>query len=180
MIGGRFVVTSAECVKNVKPSFVRAGEHNQATSKDCGLDNSICSDELQDIQVEQVIIHPRYKAKRPQKHNIALIKLASEIKENDFVSPICLYFEEGIGAHTQLDAAGWGSRLGQRRRRPSFLRFSAVNITSSESCPNMQTKKQSLCISALNDQVTLNNHIILSYTSFLSRTSASLTLEAAS
>ena len=106
--------------------------------------------------MEKVIIHPRYNDKRPQKHNIALIKLAADIKENDFVSPICLYFEEDDSKHIHMDAAGWGSRLDQRRKRPSSLRFSAVNTTSSENCPSMLSgNKKNLCIAALNNQVNL-------------------------
>jgi secreted trypsin-like serine protease len=163
LIGSRFVVTSAECVKRNKPSIVRAVEHNQATLKDCGHDDSICSDDLQDILVEKVIIHPRYKDKRPQKHNIALIKLAANIKENDFVSSICMYFEEDNNTHIHMDAAGWGSRLDQKRKRPSSLRFSEVKITSSENCPSMLSgNKKNLCITALNGQVNIYVFDILS------------------
>jgi len=160
LIGSQFVVTSAECVSKSNPIVVRAGEHNQATLKDCGLDNNICSDELQDIQVDQVIAHPNFKNNKPWKNNIAIIKLASGISENDFVSAICLNFDtiKNKDKIVQTDSAGWGSSLNQKRKRPSPLHFISVNTTSSDNCPNTRSSRRqsangkTICIAALNDQ----------------------------
>jgi len=152
IIGSRYVVTTAQCVVKRTPRIVKAGEHNQATAKDCDQDGIVCSEEVQDIEVEEVIVHPFYNHNKPEEYNIALIKLADEINENDFVSPICLNFEEEIDMRTQLDVAGWGTHTQQTRRRPTFLRFSSVNITSSDDCSNMSPRLDNLCITALNNK----------------------------
>ena len=176
IIGSRYVVTTAQCVDKRVPRIVRAGEHNQATTKDCDQDNVVCSEEVQDIEVEEVIVHPSYSHDKPEKYNIALIKLAEDIEENDFVSPICLNFEGDVDMRTQLDVAGWGSQIQQTRRRPTFLRYSSVNITSSDNCPGMSSRLDNLCITALNNQVIIILMIIINNDIYLVRTCVWLTL----
>lgn len=56
---------------------VRLGEHDLRTERDC---QDVCAPPVQDIAVEEIIPHPRYR--RPEKNDIGLIRLQWDITFN--------------------------------------------------------------------------------------------------
>lgn len=69
LISERHVLTAAHCVKN-PPSFVRLGDHN-IRSKDDGVQE-------QDVDIEDIIVHPQYDPKTV-KNDIAILKLVRSV-----------------------------------------------------------------------------------------------------
>ena len=92
--GKRWVLTAAHCVTQLPRGFnlasVRVGEHDLASDPDCSEEE--CSPPPQEMDVESVVFHPNYSNPKPFQNDIAVIKLASEVVENDFVSLVCLPF----------------------------------------------------------------------------------------
>ena len=69
------------------------GEHDLAADPDCSEDDfgdAMCSPSPQEMEVENVVFHPNYSNPKPFQNDIAVIKLASEVVENDYVSLVCL------------------------------------------------------------------------------------------
>lgn len=55
--------------------WIRLGEHNIETVKDCNPIQGICAPPVQDVAIDDVIIHPDY-APNSYKNDIALIRLS--------------------------------------------------------------------------------------------------------
>lgn len=72
----------------------------------------ICADPVVDMNVEKIIVHKNYSdLARNKQHDIALIRLAANVKESNYIKPICLPhkgFKSGLRAGNKLTVAGWG------------------------------------------------------------------------
>uniref|UniRef100_A0A336MS33 CSON006215 protein n=1 Tax=Culicoides sonorensis TaxID=179676 RepID=A0A336MS33_CULSO len=130
LIKSKTIITAAHCVEGdlgKRFEFVRLGEWNTKTEKDCvpiGLDEEECSDDPIDFRSQRIFIHP---SRNPaQKANdIALIILDREPPYTDFIRPICLptkAFETPKGSSQILVVAGWGSTT-QYIRTPSEIKM---------------------------------------------------------
>ena len=85
-------MTSAECGA-AGPDTALLGDHDLSQEPDC-QDDGECADPAQKIPVDTVILADQ---------EIALVKLSNNIKENDFVSPVCLQFGQQ-GKSTEFDS----------------------------------------------------------------------------
>lgn len=67
------------------------GEWNTETYIDCDdiNENGFCSGPFLEISIATKIVHEYYDPKSGM-NDIALLKLASSVKPNDFIKPICL------------------------------------------------------------------------------------------
>ena len=70
--------------QHLRVDYVRLGEHSFATEIDCQVDdytqNKICADPPLDIEVEKILIHPRYHKTAMQITNdIALLRLKDTV-----------------------------------------------------------------------------------------------------
>ena len=95
-------MTSSECGA-ASPDTARLGDHDLSQEPDC-QDDGECADPAQEIPVDTVI--------HLVDQDIALIKLSIDIKENDYVSPVCLLFGQQ-GNRTELDSfekVGWSEK----------------------------------------------------------------------
>lgn len=90
---------------------VRVGEWDLRTEPDCHWyinGNEVCSDFHEDIDFSHVIIHDQY-IRRKTDHDIALIRLASDLEYTDNVKPVCLpSYGLNTPAGDKVVVAGWG------------------------------------------------------------------------
>ena len=95
-------MTSAECGA-AGPDTARLGDHDLSQEPDC-QDDGECADPAQEIPVDTVI--------NLADQEIALIKLSNIIKENDFVSPVCLQFGQqgNITEFDSFERVGWSEK----------------------------------------------------------------------
>uniref|UniRef100_A0A8D8H4A2 Serine protease easter n=1 Tax=Culex pipiens TaxID=7175 RepID=A0A8D8H4A2_CULPI len=124
LIASRWVLTAAHCVKGKgyrslgTLKFVRLGENNLETPKDCELDvdgQQECADTPVDLDVIKTIPHPDYASQSWDKYNdLALIKLAKEAPFTDYIRHICLpgYYnmteQVELATASKFVVAGWG------------------------------------------------------------------------
>jgi len=154
LIGTRYVLTAAHCVTQLPRSFslntIRVGEHDLKSDKDCTEDGSLCSETPQDFDVEEVIFHESYGKPKPFQNDIAVIKLSKDVIENDFVSPVCLPFnddEENYatnrfgGEEVDTTVAGWGATTGTGRNPATVLQYLEVNVTDSGDCKKIYAER---------------------------------------
>lgn len=115
MINARYVLTTSGCVvvddESVSPFSVRLGEWNIATDIDCIGDT--CSDPPQDIPVEEIVVHPRYKG-RPKYNDIALLRLATPVVFTKYIRAICLPVTQNLRMENdfhgvRFEVSGWGA-----------------------------------------------------------------------
>lgn len=115
LISKRYVLTAAHCLNGIPKTWtinaVRLGEWDTSTNPDC--DDDECYDPVQDIRVEKLISHENFINTRTEVHNdIALLRLASEAKLTDTITPICLplgsSFANRPADGKRLFVAGWG------------------------------------------------------------------------
>ena len=94
-------MTSAECGA-AGPDTALLGDHDLSQEPDC-QDDGECADPAQKIPVDTVILADQ---------EIALVKLSNNIKENDFVSPVCLQFGQqgNITEFDSFERVGWSEK----------------------------------------------------------------------
>lgn len=156
LIGSRYVLTAAHCVtelpRNFKLEVIRVGEHDLDKDIDCDGEgrNKLCAPAPQDIDVDEVIFHKSYGKPKAFQNDIAVIKLARNVTENEFVHPICLPFnddnEDYIGKRIGTDAsinevAGWGATTITGRKPANVLQFLGVDVTDGDECKEIYAER---------------------------------------
>lgn len=75
-----------------------------------------CADPVVEVGVEKIIVHPDYNDKsRDKMHDIALLRLNTNVTYSKYIKPICLPREglnSGLITGNKLTVAGWGSTNG--------------------------------------------------------------------
>ncbi|CAG9105521.1 unnamed protein product [Plutella xylostella] len=116
LINDRYVLTAAHCMKNLQIAGVRIGEYDYRTETDCvGEPPKVeCESKIQDIRVEEAILHPAYSGRPgPVLNDIGLLRLSKKV---DFTpknaKPICLPITHELRtrpiANLNATLAGWG------------------------------------------------------------------------
>lgn len=149
LISDRYVLTAAHCVaqaatSNLQITAVRLGEWDTSTNPDCQYheDSKVadCAPPYQDIAIEELLPHPLYnRTDRTQINDIALARLASPAKLNDFVQPICLPNKQLRADELEdlvTEVAGWQASSSQRMRK------GYVTISSIEECQRKYASQQ--------------------------------------
>ncbi|XP_051558038.1 coagulation factor VII isoform X1 [Myxocyprinus asiaticus] len=148
-----WIITAAHCLENLRVEFLKivAGEH----------DIEVEEGTEQIIQVDQMIMHPRYVSKTAE-NDIALLRLRSPIIYSSYAVPVCLPQRDmainvlwTISKHT---VSGWGKRsedgptsrllrrlIVPRIRTQECIEKSKVSITSNMFCAGYIEGKQDSC-----------------------------------
>lgn len=120
LINNRYVLTAAHCVSAIPDNWrltgVRLGEWDTTTNPDCVKERSgktDCNDPYVDVQVTEVIPHPQYPGNaRDQLHDIALLRLRTQVAFTDFIYPVCLPIrpeqQNTIFLGRKMVVSGWG------------------------------------------------------------------------
>ena len=119
LINARYVVTAAHCVDN---SAIRSvgnlvnvilGEYDTRNETDCinifGITS--CADPPLIVPVDAIIVHPEWYRKPPAtiNHDIALVRLITDVKFTDYIRPICLPTSKTVLSRSvQFFVTGWG------------------------------------------------------------------------
>jgi len=154
LIGPQYIVTAAHCVTGLPKGFVlttiRVGEHDLDQDIDCDQ-SGFCAPAPQDIDVDRVILHPSYSKPEVFQNDIALVKLARNVTESDYVSSICLPWADDNenyidGARSGADAAitevaGWGATTPTGRKPANVLQYLDVSVTDSEDCKDIYKER---------------------------------------
>merc|ERR1719430_2741861 len=99
------------------------------------------------MNVKKIVFHPSYGKPNAFQNDIAVISLEEEVKQNDFVIPVCLPFNDGgidylsPEAGEEVDVAGWGATTETGRRPANVLQFLEVNVTDSEECKEIYAER---------------------------------------
>lgn len=113
LINNRYVLTAAHCIRSSpKVKSVRLGEWNTKTEIDCNAFHE-CADPVQDIPIEEIIVHEEYRASdKNSHHDIALIRLSRAVQFSYFIKPICLPSSKDLQRKNDIEerftVAGWG------------------------------------------------------------------------
>ena len=127
LIQGSWALTSALCVRDIRPDFVRFGEHDVSEEGD---------GEKQERGVEKVVLHPDYQG-RITENDMALIKMNSSVVFSATVSPICLPQEQVNLTSLPAWSTGWGtSSLGGGVQK-SVLQQIEQEVLSSQECEDI-------------------------------------------
>ena len=154
LIGPQHIVTAAHCVTGLPKGFVlttiRVGEHDLDSDIDCD-ESGVCAPPPQDIEVDRVILHPSYSKPEVFQNDIALVKLARNVTESEYVSPICLPWADDNenyidGARSGAEAAitevaGWGATTPTGRKPANVLQFLDVSVTDSDDCKDIYKER---------------------------------------
>jgi len=98
IINSRWIVTAAHCIyrKSARQITIRVGEHNMKSREGSEVD----------IPAERIVQHPSYNP-RTLDFDIAMIKVRSPIRFNQYVQPACLPTRP-FPVGTQCYITGWG------------------------------------------------------------------------
>ncbi|KAG8307791.1 hypothetical protein J6590_013488 [Homalodisca vitripennis] len=145
IISEKYILTAAHCGPRrmgIPLISVRLGEHRIYTNPDC--DRRVCAPPVQDVQVEEHKCHENYD-RFVRQNDICLLRMASPIRFNDFVSPICLpvyeIFQRIAYEGKTLEVAGWGIRDIFLKRGSSILQTIMVKISNHRQCVEMYKNK---------------------------------------
>ncbi|XP_059476843.1 phenoloxidase-activating factor 3-like isoform X2 [Neocloeon triangulifer] len=160
LITDQYILTAAHCAKPLKKSMklvsARLGEVNLASTCDQvaepdDLLNDIssvfgdllpkCAAEPQDVEVDEVRVHPEFSYDFIEgfPHDLALVRLKHKVKATMFVRPICLrglHPDEGRQGREEGTAkvAGWGMTDMSEGPRSNELRQVAVKRVARQVC----------------------------------------------
>ncbi|XP_041563222.1 chymotrypsin-like protease CTRL-1 [Drosophila elegans] len=123
-----FVITAAHCLEGQEKILVRMGESDRSCPA------SRCHG-LKEYDVIETIPHPHYN-RNSFEHDIALLRLATQVTFNDNIRPICFILDDAIRVERirRFRAFGWGttnnSRLPSDKLQTIVLtRRSYINCT---------------------------------------------------
>ncbi|CAG9860068.1 unnamed protein product [Phyllotreta striolata] len=134
IINERYVLTAAHCVVNQTIVGIRLGEYNVETQEDCESMSGYCAPPTQDFLIENVLVHPRYDARRFS-NDIALIKLKGAANFNhENVQPICLPVDSDLTARTAI-VTGWG--VTEDGYKSEILQQANLPVVSLTDCRNL-------------------------------------------
>ncbi|XP_065353230.1 venom protease-like [Cloeon dipterum] len=126
LISERYVLTAAHCIGQDRPRVVRLGEHDLSTSDDGASPV--------DYRVQSVIVHPDYSP--PSKYNdLALIRLANDVRFTQKIRPACLNTESPYGG-SMVIASGWGKVGFTESQSPKLLKV-AFPIVREQVCTDL-------------------------------------------
>ncbi|CAG9565298.1 unnamed protein product [Danaus chrysippus] len=140
IINSRYILTAGHCVAGShKIAGVRIGEFDILYKIDCQGEepNFVCESHLQDIRVENIILHESYTGLPSPSNDIALLRLSKPINFNfKNALPICLPVTEDLqkfelGGRVGT-VAGWG--LTETEKYSSVLLKVNVSIRTGEEC----------------------------------------------
>ena len=120
LISDQWVVTAAHCVDGrPRRISVELGQHDKRTR---AIKKSI----------SKRVSHPNYN-KDTVDNDIALLKLKSPVKFNEYVQPICLPSSRaGTFANSRATVAGWGST--EHSSSSHVLLDTQINVISNAEC----------------------------------------------
>lgn len=81
LVAENYVLTAAHCLTREQPNVVRLGQVN--------LQANLEASGGQDVPVDSIIMHPDY-VPRFNYHDVALLRLASNVSMSDTIYPACL------------------------------------------------------------------------------------------
>lgn len=136
LINSRYVITAAHCIQSIPSAWrlisIRFGENDLNQNPDCeGYgSNRDCADAYLNVPVEQVIVHDQYSTFNEQQYNdIALVRLAKNVKFTAFVKPICLPTSNELQIKSligdRMEVVGWG-KTETSKILPLFLKTGAI------------------------------------------------------
>lgn len=148
LINSRYVLTASHCVNGRSIpsdwilSSVRLGEWDLNSDEDCYLDDCVGKEVLKDVPIEEKIPHESYApASKNQIHDIALLRLAEEVKYTDFIKPICLPQDANLRSNTlegfSMDVAGWGRT--ENATQSNIKLKALVDVVNLEKCNEVYT-----------------------------------------
>jgi len=115
LINSWFILTAAHCqTSKHKIDQALLGEWNVRTDPDCTIGDKCDNPKVQEIEVENVIVHHGYDKLRNM-NDIALVKLTREVQLNKFVQLACLplpeynlpaFYHNPVGQSATV--TGWG------------------------------------------------------------------------
>jgi len=127
LIQEKWALTSALCVRNIRPDVVRFGEHDV---------NVEGEDDVLDRGVGKVYIHPDYQG-RITENDIALIRLNTSVTFSSTVNPICLPREQVNLTGLPAWSTGWGtSSLGGGVQK-NILQEIVQTVLSGQECEDI-------------------------------------------
>ena len=128
VINKNFVLSAAHCFESFQQSDMKCVF---GTS-----DLSYSTPERQEIEIEEIIKHPKYK-KGTSYYDMALIKLTQDLEFSDSISPICIpelaTQDANHRAHDATTLTGWGATE-SKGQSSSILRQGQLTIFDTEYC----------------------------------------------
>lgn len=114
LISDRFVLTAGHCLRRFlsgeRTMMVRLGEWDIVSQNDC-VDGH-CSDKPIDYDVDTFVQHEDYTS-QPTHNDIALVKLARQVKFTEFITPVCLPLTDALKRKSEagrmFTIVGWGT-----------------------------------------------------------------------
>ncbi|XP_061721274.1 melanization protease 1-like [Cydia pomonella] len=142
LINERYVLTAAHCLSDLKLIGVRVGEFDiDATTACAELDN--CSDEIQDLRVEEAISHPEYRGRPNVRNDIGLLRLRKPVdlspKNTGVVCLPATRQQQNLDLGRQVATlAGWGYT--DQGSTSAILRTVVVPVYTVENCRQLYNR----------------------------------------
>ncbi|KAL1461194.1 hypothetical protein WDU94_013115 [Cyamophila willieti] len=132
LISHWYVMTAAHCTDSDlgSPALVRIGALN--------VNRNLPGQEVEDIGVAQVIVHPEYQGTRGDQsayHDIALLRMERRVEFRKGVQPACLYDEREV-KEKEVVATGWGN-LGFADAPSDILQKVLLDIIPGQQCRDL-------------------------------------------
>ncbi|XP_076338710.1 serine protease 30-like [Tachypleus tridentatus] len=122
ILNERWILTAAHCVHlyTARHFVVRVGEFDLSEKE---------NHQTEDINIQQIIVHPKYSDPKRYYNDIAILRLAKDITFSDYVRPVCLPEASSSYVNQEGTVVGWG---GERAKRLQKVNVPVMDFTQCE------------------------------------------------
>lgn len=166
LINSRYVLTAAHCLVGKEKSLfghvfqVRLGEYLRDNENDCDVlscnppdeVNCCTTENYEDLQIEEVIIHENFSVSNPSLNDIALIRLNKSANIGAFIQTICLPRSDNKNDDETYQVTGWA--ISRNYYGTLNKQLGHVQLNNKKNCGfDFNLTESQICI----DKTMLNN-----------------------
>lgn len=145
IISSRYILTAAHCLEERSRLLgVRVGEYDIYKKTDCFA--GVCNDPVQDLIVEEVIVHPKYQS-RDISNDIGLLRVTPIRFNEKNIKPICLPRRKNLELKGDYaEVTGWGVTKQFTSKRSDILQRALLPVVNKTACKEIYANNSEVTI----------------------------------
>ncbi|XP_057651753.1 phenoloxidase-activating factor 3-like [Diorhabda carinulata] len=145
IINSRYILTAAHCLEERSRLLgARVGEYDIYNKSDCFA--GVCNDPVQDLIVEEVIVHSKYQI-IDNSNDIAILRVTPIRFNEKNIKPICLPRAKNLEPKDDyVEVTGWGVTKQFTSKRSDILQKAFLPVVNKTACQEIYANNTEITI----------------------------------